>query len=177
MASLRRNSFTAVDASLSIIWNLGCSPALVSCLYITVYAHTDSVSDLDFIGSAKMAFPSYSYNINTYLFPLLDVVGNLPVRSVYTFTSNFVIIAYTSFVRCGKISVGAKSSVVVLSFSLSGVGFGCVDLVFYWFVPCVPLMLRWCAYSVCASCPMSFRAMTQSFHFYCLHQCCFNGGV
>jgi hypothetical protein len=129
MASLRRNYFTDVDA-LSIIWNVGCSPVSVSCLYSTGYARTASVSDLDFIGSAKMAFPSYSYNINTYLFPLLDVVGNLPVRSVYTFPSNSVIIAYTSFVRCGKISVGAKFSVVVLSFSSLGVGFGCVDLVF-----------------------------------------------
>jgi hypothetical protein len=93
-----------------------------------------------FIGSAKMAFPSYSYNINSYLFPLLDVVGNLPVTSVYTFPSNYVIIAYTSFVCCGKISVGVKSSVVVLSFSSSGVGFGCVDLVF-----CL----------VCAMCPFT----------------------
>jgi hypothetical protein len=165
MASLRRNSFTAVDASLSIIWNLGCSPASVSCLYSTVYARTDYVSDINFIGSAKMAFPSYSYNINTYVFPLLDVVENLPLRSVYKFPSNSVIIAYTSFVCCGKISVGAKFSVVALSFSSSGLVSVVLTLCFAWFVACVHLLLRWCAYSVCSRCPMSFPAIMRSFHF------------
>jgi hypothetical protein len=168
MASLRRNSFTAVDASLSIIWNLGCSPASVSCLYSTVYAHTASVSDLDFIGSAKMAFPSYSYNISTYLFPLLDVVGNLPVISVYTFPSILLLLRTLRLFVVARYPLVRSFLLGFLSFSSSGGG-GVVSVVLTlclaWFVPCVPLLLQWCAYSVCSCCPLSFPAMMRSFHF------------
>jgi hypothetical protein len=82
MLYFQRNYFIAAEASLSIIWNLRWSPASVSCLYNMLYALTASESALDFIGSARIVFPSYSYNTKMYLFPLLDVVGNHPVISV-----------------------------------------------------------------------------------------------
>jgi hypothetical protein len=41
-----------------------------------------SCSDLLVIGSARIAFESYSYMMKMYLLPRLEVVGNLPVRSV-----------------------------------------------------------------------------------------------
>jgi hypothetical protein len=91
-----RKDFTAVEALLSIIWKFGLSPASVSCLYRTVYALTASASAFVFIGSANIAFPSYSYNTNMYLFPLLDVVGNLLVRSVSNLPLISVMVVYTS---------------------------------------------------------------------------------
>jgi hypothetical protein len=68
-----------------------------------MYALTASESVLDFIGSARIAFLSYSYITNMYLFPLLDVIGNRPVRSVYIFHPVpllWHILHYTVEVRC-----------------------------------------------------------------------------
>jgi hypothetical protein len=96
-----------------------------------VYALTASESALDFIGSSIIAFPSYSYNTYKNVFPLIDVVGNHPVRSIYTCPSSSVIMEYTLFDYRGKMSVGAESSVMAASISLSGICFGFVDLLFH----------------------------------------------
>jgi hypothetical protein len=55
------------------------------------------------------------------------------VTYVYIFPSNSVIIAYTLFDRCGKMSAGAKSSMTAASISSYGVGFGCVDILLHRF--------------------------------------------
>jgi hypothetical protein len=122
MASLRRNSFTAVDASLSIIWNFGCSPASVSCLYSTVYAHTAYVSDLDFIGSSKMAFLSYSYNIDTYLFPLLDAVEIFPLDLYILFHPILLLLRTLRLFVVARYWLVRSLLLWVFSFSSSGVG-------------------------------------------------------
>ena len=44
-----------------------------------------SVSFIDLIGSNKIAFESYEYNIRMYCIPQLVVNGKCPVRYVYTF--------------------------------------------------------------------------------------------
>jgi hypothetical protein len=62
-----------------------------------------------------------------YLYPRLDVVGNLPVKSVYVCPSNAWIAAYTTlvcFVMCGSYSTSSSGAVtfffgrVLLTFSL-----------------------------------------------------------
>ncbi len=54
-------------------------PDAVSLNQSVVYALIIGPSDLSFIGSASMKFPSASTNTMMYLFPLLDVAGKHPV--------------------------------------------------------------------------------------------------
>ena len=43
-------------------------------------------SELFFNGVARVEFLFFSYQMNMYLFPDLDNIGNLPARSIYFLT-------------------------------------------------------------------------------------------
>ena len=71
--------FRASGHSLSSIWTSGLKPLSIrySCnFFVTLII---SSCDLFFIGLARIAFMSCANSTMTYLLPLLNVMGNLPV--------------------------------------------------------------------------------------------------
>ena len=77
-------SFMLCDASLSNQCVRGLNPRWVRYLYILVYVRRMSVPVWLLIGSASIAFASYTYKTNIHLCPLLEATRNLPIWSVYT---------------------------------------------------------------------------------------------
>ena len=71
-----------------------------------------SCSDLLFIGSASMKFPSTSTNTITYLLPLLDVAGKCPVWSLCTLSVELCILMYTSQAFGMAGTFGSASSLI-----------------------------------------------------------------
>ena len=72
----------AGEASLSSLMYADLRPLVskFSCRSLKTRIHL--LSDLDFMGWINKLFILYSKNTNWYLFTLLDVTGNLPVRYV-----------------------------------------------------------------------------------------------
>ena len=72
----------AGEASFSSLIYYGLIPLMSRCSWRSLKTRTDSLSDLAFMGLTNVLLLSYSYIYNRYLFPLLEVTGNLPVRYV-----------------------------------------------------------------------------------------------
>ena len=71
------------------------------CSFIIVFVI--SCSDLDFKGSAGMAFESSTKIIITYLLPLLDVMGNLTAWLEKNLPPNSIVLNYINlFARIGS---------------------------------------------------------------------------
>ena len=70
------------EASLSSIMYSGLSPLVSRCSCRSLKTHMNLLYDLAFMGRIKILFLLYSYITNIYLFPLFEVTGNLPVKSV-----------------------------------------------------------------------------------------------
>ena len=103
--------FSAFDASLSTILNFGACTTVSNVSYNVSYARKMYVSLLDLIGSTKILFESYAYNISICFIPQYLVNGKRPVISLYTFTlsgSDRKIAANTYFL---VYSLGGKNSV------------------------------------------------------------------
>ena len=77
------DQFNSIDASFSIILNIGACPAFYTVLYTTSYVHNMSASLLVLICSTKISFVSYAYINNMYCIPLLLVTKKLPVKHLY----------------------------------------------------------------------------------------------
>ena len=109
----------------------GLIPLVSMWLYRSLNCRMNLLSDLDFMGRIKMILLLYSYNMNSYLFILLGVTGNLPVRylAIYLFWS--MIFVNTLLVRC-------DSGVISGSFCIIGSCF-LVELMFF---------IVWCLWSL-----------------------------
>ena len=76
------NCFNDFDHSLPIIFNLGACTTFYNVSYKTSYVRNMYASLLVLIGSTKIVFVSYVYNINMCFISLLLVIGKPPVKYV-----------------------------------------------------------------------------------------------
>ena len=71
------------------------------------------LSDIAFVGRINILLLFYSYVKNRYLFPLLEVTGNLPVRSVAICLLWLTILVNAVLVYCVSGLIGVSSSFIV----------------------------------------------------------------
>ena len=85
-----------------------------------------SCSDLDFMVLARIAFASLTNITITYLLPLLDIIGNLPVWSGKSLPSNSIVLNGVNLFA----QTGLEGGSVVMTVSFSGIeggGFSFVE--------------------------------------------------
>ena len=67
---------------------------------------------IDFMGLIRILLQLCSYKTNIYLFPMFEVTGNLPVRSVDIFFLWLMIFVKTVLVRCVSGTIDGSSCII-----------------------------------------------------------------
>ena len=78
--------FSAADDSFSMMVGFGSCTVVYNFSYNVPHERKMSMSLLDLIGSTKIAFESYGYDISMYCISQLMMNGKRPVISLWNFT-------------------------------------------------------------------------------------------
>ena len=101
------------EASLSSIVYSFLSTLVCRCSCMSLNTPVKSLHDINFMGRTRILLRLYSYNTNIYLFPMFEVTGNLPVRSVDICLLWLMVSLKTVLVRCVSGVIDGYSCLIV----------------------------------------------------------------